>query len=358
LTQTYDLNENFRKDPPTKKRSDKLRKKRTFVRQIDSSTYSLTGYRRELIGSVPRVWRPDLREDRKDAGGDQTIMDPGDETFRSQSLHVHFTSIAPGGWNEAHGHQNEAFFYILEGRGFEMHDGLRYDWEEGDGVSVHNDAVHWHNNLDPDNRAVALVFKAKPTYLFMGLWQQGLIGTRPPDDHLYEPPIDWLVARSPEDVAKKKVLKPTDTPWEWTPHGHIRWIAADHVPFRIHATDCYLHEIPAGSRSGKRWQMADQVIYVQEGEGYSLMWDVDVSITDQYYAHIALEPSRWEWKKGDMIWVPHNSVFQHFNTSPDKPVKLIVASNRMFNKLGYSNKVDMETAPEWEAQQAKQPAAV
>ena len=44
------------------------------------------------------------------------------------------------------GHQNEAVFYILKGKGYEIHDDKRYDWEAGDLVVVHTDSVHRHFN--------------------------------------------------------------------------------------------------------------------------------------------------------------------------------------------------------------------
>jgi quercetin dioxygenase-like cupin family protein len=330
------------------KYTEHYKKNRVFVRAVESSRYTLTEQQREMRASVPRLIRPELGFG---TGENWNILQPGDEPFRSQSLHVHFVTLGPGDRNEGHGHQNEAFFYILEGgKGYEMHDGVRYDWEVGDAVAVHNDCVHWHNNAETDRRAVAIVMKAKPTWLFLGLWQQGQLGTAPdPNDTRWGPRTEWAVARAPEDVALPKVVKSTDTPWELTPHGTIRWLAADHIPFRIKATDAYLQEIPPGGRSGKRWQMGDQVIYVIEGEGYDLHWDVEVEITDQYYARIETEPTRWEWKAGNVIWVPQNTVFQHVNTG-DKPVKLLVGSNRLFKKLGYQRVVDFEYAPEYAAQ--------
>jgi len=328
---------------------EKYDKPRVFVRGVESNTYSLTEQRRELLASVPRKFKPELGFGTSE---NWNIMQPGDEPYRSQSLHVHFVTVQPGGRNDGHGHPNEAFFYILEGHGYEMHDGKKYPWEKGDAVVVHNDCVHWHNNGSDTERAVALVMKAKPAYIFMGLWQQGKIGTTPKNPELYGPPIDFEIARAPKDVAKPKVIRPGDTPWEWTPHGYVRWLAGEHVSIRVHATDCYLQEIPGGSRSGKRWQMADQVVYIEEGEGYDLHWDVEPEITDKFYARVRKEPTRWEWKKGDVIWVPQNTIFQHFNSNPDKPAKLVVSSNRMFNWLGYSKKVDLENAPEWDAEHA------
>jgi len=45
----------------------------------------------------------------------------------TQTLHVHLEEYAPGGRTQKHGHVNEAAFYILDGTGYEIHDGVRYD---------------------------------------------------------------------------------------------------------------------------------------------------------------------------------------------------------------------------------------
>jgi mannose-6-phosphate isomerase-like protein (cupin superfamily) len=85
----------------------------------------------------------------------------------------------PGGHSQKHGHQNEAMFYILEGRGYDVHDGKRYDWEAGDVVIVPPGCVHQHFNADPERPARALVINPKPTYLFMNLIHQALVERAP-----------------------------------------------------------------------------------------------------------------------------------------------------------------------------------
>jgi quercetin dioxygenase-like cupin family protein len=321
-------------------------KPRTFVRQLDSSRYNLTEERRERLRTVPRVFTP--TSPGHGSSENWGIIDPGDEPFRTQSLHVHFVTIQAGGRNDGHGHQNEALFYVLRGQGYELHDGKRYDWNAGDAVAVHNDCVHWHNNADPDNPALCLVMKPKPLYLFLGLWNQGKIGSKPADDDQWETRSEWLTARPEGDELVPKVLTPADTEWQWTPFGKVRKLAGAGVPLRIKGVEAYLHEIPAGSRSGRRWQMADEVAYVLEGSGYDLHWDVDVEIDDQFYARIAKQPKRLEWKKGDVIWVPQNTVVQRFNAGQDQPARLVGAANRMFQHIGYSRVVHFETAPEYD----------
>ena len=66
-----------------------------------------------------------------------------------QTLHLHIEEYGPGGKSQKHGHVNEAAFYILDGRGYEIHDGIRYEWQAGDVAVVHNNCVHQHFNADP-----------------------------------------------------------------------------------------------------------------------------------------------------------------------------------------------------------------
>jgi len=87
----------------------------------------------------------------------------------TQTLHIHLEEYAPGGRTQKHGHVNEAAFYILDGVGYEIHDGIRYDWKAGDVAIVHNNCVHQHFNADPEKPARALVIKTKPMYLFMNM---------------------------------------------------------------------------------------------------------------------------------------------------------------------------------------------
>src|SRR5262245_30463866 len=328
-------------------------KPRVFVRAVESITYSLNDMRRQRLAEAPRVIRRDFKDLLTVTGGkveEKSIISPGKEPFVTQSLHCHFVVLPPGARDKGHGHQNEAFIYFLHGRGFDMHDGLRYDWQAGDCLAVHNDSVHWHNNIDPDRPAVGLIMKAKPTWLFLGLHQQGPLGTVPPENgNHWGPPVELDVARAPEDEQLKKVLKPDDTPWQMTPHGKIRQLAAASVPLRVKAIDVHLHDIDGGSCSGQQWQMADEVFYVLEGKGYDLHWDVDVDITDKYYARIAKQPSRWEWQAGDLVYIPQNSVHQHFNADSSNRVRLISATNRLYSLHGYSRVVQLTDAPEYGA---------
>jgi gentisate 1,2-dioxygenase len=87
--------------------------------------------------------------------------------------------LAPGGKSQKHGHMNEAMFFILDGKGHEIHDGVRYDWEAGDVVVVENSCVHQHFNDDLERPARAIIIKSKPLYLFMNMVMQEVVEEQP-----------------------------------------------------------------------------------------------------------------------------------------------------------------------------------
>lgn len=96
----------------------------------------------------------------------------------TQNFHLHLEEYGPGGKSQKHGHVNEAAFYILDGVGYEVHDGIRYDWQAGDVAIVHNNCVHQHFNASSDKPARALVLKTKPMYMFMNMLFQKQVEAR------------------------------------------------------------------------------------------------------------------------------------------------------------------------------------
>jgi quercetin dioxygenase-like cupin family protein len=97
----------------------------------------------------------------------------------TQTFHIHLEEYGPGARSQKHGHVNEAAFYILDGAGYEIHDGVRYDWKAGDVAIVHNNCVHQHFNADAHKPARALVIKTKPMYMFMNMLFQKTVIPRP-----------------------------------------------------------------------------------------------------------------------------------------------------------------------------------
>jgi hypothetical protein len=95
--------------------------------------------------------------------------------------------------------------------------------------------------------------------------------------------------------------------------------------------------------------MADEILYVLGGQGYSLHWEVAADLDDKYYARIANEPTRHEMKTGDTLYVPQNTIAQHFSAD-GQPLRLLSGQNRLFKQLGYDRVAYLENAPEFGAQ--------
>jgi gentisate 1,2-dioxygenase len=150
-------------------------KNRTFVRAVQGD-YGLSA-ELERLRSMPRVRKA---SEIAFVDGPQAYsrhyVEPKDGI--TQTFHLHLEEYGPGGKSQKHGHVNEAAFYILDGRGYEIHDGERYDWEAGDVAIVPNNCVHQHFNADPERPARALVIKTKPMYMFMNMLFQKQVEPR------------------------------------------------------------------------------------------------------------------------------------------------------------------------------------
>jgi quercetin dioxygenase-like cupin family protein len=97
---------------------------------------------------------------------------PSDETNGFRAKAAAMTNIfeeTPHSSSHKHAH-TEAMLYVLEGRGYSLIDGTRYDWEEGDAVHVPpRMTVHEHFN-DSDARTRTLRIEFGIRYFYEALW--------------------------------------------------------------------------------------------------------------------------------------------------------------------------------------------
>ena len=323
---------------------------RVFVRGLEGERYDLKAHRQQrlaaphVISEEERSWRDEKAVGHEDASPQSRakwMMGPGDDPFLTQSIQAHFVAIDPGGSNGGHGHQNEAAFFILQGCGYEVHDGRRLDWSQGDLVVVHNDSRHQHFNAG-EEPALALVLKAKSQYMFLGLTQQGRGSTIPEgEESRFGPREDWSRLWSPGVEELRKVVHSDQEPWQSTPEGRLKWLARAGMDVRLFSTDVFLQELAPGGLSARHWHMGDEVFYVLEGAGRTLEWQVEADIEDRYYARVAREPREHAWARGDLVYVPQNTVHQHQATGQGK-VTLLAGQNRLFKLLGYDAVVHLE----------------
>ena len=175
-------------------------------------------------------------------------------------------------------------------------------------------------------------------------WRQGTA-----NEPFYQALLDDATEAPARNRKRKKVVRPEDMPWEMSRQGLLKHLLNAAMNTRMETVDAYMQIIPPGSRSGKHRHLAEECLYVVEGRGYDLHQDCDVEITDTYHWTPQAEVKRYEWEAGDVIYVPPNTIHQHFNANPDRPARLISATNRIFKAAGLNDLEQIEDAPEYDA---------
>jgi quercetin dioxygenase-like cupin family protein len=176
-------------------------------------------------------------------------------------------------------------------------------------------------------------------------WLQGEVSGKYYDELLEE------ARTAPErNAARPKVVKSNEMPWENSPHGLLKHIVNEGMNTRAETVDAYMQVIPPGSKSGKHRQLAEQAFYVVEGCGYDIHVDCNLHIANgEKYSWVPEdEEKRFEWEAGDMVYVPPNTISQHFNADPRKPARLVMVTNRVYRKSGLNDLEQLENAPEYD----------
>jgi quercetin dioxygenase-like cupin family protein len=165
---------------------------------------------------------------------------------------------------------------------------------------------------------------------------------------LYQSLLENAMQAPARNAKRRKIVHPEDMPWEMSRQGLLKHLLNEQMNTRMETVDAYMQIIPPGSRSGKHRHLAEECLYVVEGRGYDLHQDCDVEITDTYHWKPQAEQKRYEWEAGDVIYIPPNTIHQHFNASPDTPVRLISAINRIYKYCGLNDLEQIEDAPEYD----------
>lgn len=142
-----------------------------------------------------------------------------------------------------------------------------------------------------------------------------------------------------------KVVHPEDMPWEDSPQGKLKHIFNEQMPGARTSVDLYMQELEPGGRSGKHRHMGEECLFILEGRGYDLHWDVEMELRDKYYWKVAEEPKKIEWEAKDLVIIPPNTVHQHFNSDPEKPARFISAMSNIYRHLGFNDLEQIEPAP-------------
>ena len=167
-------------------------------------------------------------------------------------------------------------------------------------------------------------------------------------ENLYQRLLDEARDAPSRNGRRKKVVKPHEMPWEMSRQGLLKHLMNESMGTRIETVDAYMQIIPPGSRSGKHRHLAEECVYVIEGRGYDIHQDCDVEITDTFEWKPQAETKRFEWEACDYIYIPPNTIHQHFNADPANPVRLISSTARIFRQMGLNTLDQLEDAPEFD----------
>lgn len=133
------------------------------------------------------------------------------------------------------------------------------------------------------------------------------------------------------------VIKGSQLPQEVNRQGLMRWYLHPAITDTILTTHMFFEqEIPPGSRSGRLKFQGEQVIYILEGKGYTLIDGV-----------------KHHWAAGDVLNLPLRKtgiIVQHVNEDPNLPARFVAAEPNLFACTGVdrgSGFEQIEDAPEY-----------
>jgi quercetin dioxygenase-like cupin family protein len=114
-----------------------------------------------------------------------------------------------------------------------------------------------------------------------------------------------------------QVVKGSELPQEVNRQGLMRWYLHPNIKDTILSTLVFFEqEIPPGSRTGRYKFQGEQVIYILEGKGHTLIDGV-----------------KHAWSAGDVLNLPVRKpgiVVQHVNEDPQNPAKFVACEPNLY----------------------------
>ncbi|MEX0752175.1 MAG: cupin [Xanthobacteraceae bacterium] len=147
-----------------------------------------------------------------------------------------------------------------------------------------------------------------------------------------------------EYEKRANVISAEEMPFERSADGLIKHLIHHKMNTPEMCVEAYMQFLKPGEHSGKHRHMWEEVIFVIEGSGYDLHWDFRFDCLEEFEWKWEDEPKRFEWKRGDFIYVPPFVTHQHF-ADPGGEARLIVISNRIIKEMGFDWFDQLEKAP-------------
>jgi uncharacterized RmlC-like cupin family protein len=145
-------------------------------------------------------------------------------------------------------------------------------------------------------------------------------------------------------MSRLNVVKWQDMPLERSPQGLLKHVINEPLNTKECCIDIYMQFLPPGKASGKHRHLSEEIFFVVEGEGYDLHWDVKFDCLDEYSWEWETTPKRFEWKRGDFVYIPPYCAHQHFNASAGEEARIIVVNSRIIQSIGFDWYEQLENA--------------
>ena len=80
--------------------------------------------------------------------------------------------LRPGARLKAHRHTGSAVYYVVEGTGETIIDGVRFAWGQGDVITLPSWALHEHANSSSRDAAILFSIQDRPVLEALGLYRE------------------------------------------------------------------------------------------------------------------------------------------------------------------------------------------
>lgn len=145
-----------------------------------------------------------------------------------------------------------------------------------------------------------------------------------------------------EYASRLKVVKADQMPFENSPDGRIKHIINEKMDTAEQCVDAYMQFLDPGKASGKHRHLSEEIMFILEGSGYDLHWDVKFECIEEFHWEWETEPKKFEWKAGDFVYIPPFVSHQHF-AADDGEARFICITSRIVKAMGFDWFDQLET---------------
>lgn len=153
-------------------------------------------------------------------------------------------------------------------------------------------------------------------------------------------------AASAQTLAQNELIRVRSHPVKFDPKlgAGVASLSAG----KLHQLAVTLIELPPGKQLAPRRELAEEMIYIVSGQGYTLMWNQKEGMWNEKDG----KKLRYDWKAGDLLSPSLNAWRQHANSSPTEPARYLVVSTaplteRMFHHPAFLTSVDFVFDDRW-----------